>query len=397
MGTWTIEAPVNSAPQINSIQVDGNSLSSLVVGANGQIVVSGQNLLNGQPQVSTTCTGVTITITSATPNQIIFGYNVAPSAAAAPCLLTVSAGSNGQAQAGLDVVPSVTIWDGTGGVGTPPSPGVPVGESMTYLVSLSSDASSEPVVLSLPTSGTGSAQFGDGTTSTTITTSTIVTIQGIDASTTSDDLTLLAAPQKSPGRTSATQALSAVSVIITMRNSNTVSGDDAAAATYTLIAGTSNLGPVILTNGYCSNGVELVGKVYPSNYTGTITLRRRMMGGAAYVGSVETAAIPSGDDTSLAVYLDSSPQSGGSAGKVYDVDGPGTTPGLPSGIGRYRNNFQEYAVLGGRAATAQASGYFAWWARSSCTTNSGSPAFSHDVSGDNQSGTGTTKISWNLQ
>ena len=49
-----------------------------------------------------------------------------------------------------------------------------------------------------------------------------------------------------------------------------------------------------------------MGTVSPANYAGAITLRRAILGGAAYVGQVYDFGIPVSDDTSLAVYLDSS-------------------------------------------------------------------------------------------
>jgi hypothetical protein len=109
------------------------------------------------------------------------------------------------------------------------------------------------------------------------------------------------------------------------------------------------------------------------------------------------------DDTSGPAFLDADPQScstipGGAAcsnGKVYDIDAPGI--GLSSDdIYRYRANFIEYAVLGSRASAVIASSV-AWWARVSCTQDRlGNLLISTDVSNDNQAGTGTTLISWDL-
>jgi hypothetical protein len=107
------------------------------------------------------------------------------------------------------------------------------------------------------------------------------------------------------------------------------------------------------------------------------------------------------DDTSEAQYLDTDPQSGGSAGKIYDVDAPGhiLEPQLDNS---YQEKINEWAALGAptiRANVARSvSANFPWWARTSCTQNSqGYPAFSNDVSLDNQSGPGSTPTSWNWQ
>jgi hypothetical protein len=104
---------------------------------------------------------------------------------------------------------------------------------------------------------------------------------------------------------------------------------------------------------------------------------------------------PGSDDTSLATFQDSNPQSGGSAGKVYDLDAPGKHP--PSVDGktyRLRVNFSTYAAQPDGTAISPS---YNFYVRLSCTQTSSGYQLVNDVAGDNQIGPGTTKTSWNLQ
>jgi hypothetical protein len=152
----------------------------------------------------------------------------------------------------------------------------------------------------------------------------------------------------------------------------------------------------------CEVFVELSGAVTPSNYQGQVTLRRTIVSGANFNGSAPSQSPYlynySGDDSSRPPFLDTYPQSGSSTGTVYDIDGPGVTltAGGPStDVIRQRVNFIEYAVVGDSSRATVASPNFQWYSRSSCTYPR--PLFASDVTGDNQAGTGTTPITWNLQ
>jgi hypothetical protein len=104
---------------------------------------------------------------------------------------------------------------------------------------------------------------------------------------------------------------------------------------------------------------------------------------------------PGFDDTSPGTLQDENPQSGGSAGKVYDLDAPGVHP--PSVDGktyRSRVNFSTYAAL---PDGTQISPNYNFYVRLSCTQSSSGYQFVSDVAGDNQIGPGSTKTSWNLQ
>ena len=179
-----------------------------------------------------------------------------------------------------------------------------------------------------------------------------------------------------------------------------MSQGDAAAPNFEAAVGTLSLGPIIETSGDnrgCGIGYETVGTISPSTYTGKVIIHRIVVSSAvyentAYLGVVEPANY---DDTSDPEYQDQDPQSGGSNGKVYDLDVP--TLGAPdNNTYRLRVNFYTYAAL---ANGTIISPYYYFYARLSCTTTTGTSVyqFGSDVSGDNQIGSGNTNISWNLQ
>jgi hypothetical protein len=95
---------------------------------------------------------------------------------------------------------------------------------------------------------------------------------------------------------------------------------------------------------------------------------------------------------------DDDPQSGGSAGKVYDLDAPGIT-GDVNFVYRLRVNLEEYVVLGSSSNNKRVpNSTLPWWARSSCVIDIfGTLRFNTAVPNDNQAGTGTTNTNWNLQ
>jgi hypothetical protein len=300
-------------------------------------------------------------------------------------------------------------------------PGVPLSNPNTFSVSVGPNPGSTPIGLSIVTTGgTGSAQFSNGTTSMTVSGTTQVAVTGTVVSSTANNLVLRATDPS--GNVLASFPFSVVTVAVSLNLQGQPALDDDARAAF--LGGAAALGagvvqyPTQTSPHTCGVGVEIVGTVSPSNYAGTITLRRSMAAsappGALYIGQ-EPYDTPyftqppyrpaNADDTSDPRLLDAAPQSctttngitSCSTGRVYDIDAPGI--GLMSAdIYRYRANFIEYAVLGNGGSTVTASTNFAWWARVSCTQDqNGTLLLSTDVSNDNKAGTGTTPISWDLQ
>jgi hypothetical protein len=188
-----------------------------------------------------------------------------------------------------------------------------------------------------------------------------------------------------------------VSVAISQRTSGNVSNDNSAKNAYQTAEGSTALGPFIglsSTKG-CFVGFETVGTVYPSTYTGQIISHRTTIQDKTYTGSTFTGGLTNDGDTSEAAGRDDDPQSGGSGGKVYDLDAPGPVPIATGNILRYRGNFSTFAST--PDGTVLSYGYN-FWVRSSCTKTSGGVVqFVNDVPGDNQIGSGSAALTWNLQ
>jgi hypothetical protein len=195
---------------------------------------------------------------------------------------------------------------------------------------------------------------------------------------------------------------SVVSVSITQRASTgqKTSSGDTAAGEYSTITGTSNLGVQTSTHaGFkaCFAGIEFVGSVTPSTYSGSLELRRQLLSCGTYVqGNVPASCgTTPRDDTSSAALRDDDPQPGGT---IYDLDPPGVQNGDTfNSVYRYRANFSEYATLADGTTTVSASPVN-YYVRVSCKFDAnGKPSLDTSVTGDNQVGAGTTKLTWNLQ
>jgi hypothetical protein len=179
-------------------------------------------------------------------------------------------------------------------------------------------------------------------------------------------------------------------------SSSTAASDNSARDAYKSNVGTYNLGAFVATGGFCSVGYQATGAVAPSSYTGSINLVRTKSG-VGYTGSTGQTVdhtYPTGTgDTSPPQFEDKDPQSGGSNGKVYDLDAPGVAPAV-SQVGRIRYNFFENAQLPDGTYVANEVGFYV---RVSCNWGSAGNSFRNEISGDNTLGLGTTKTSWNLQ
>jgi hypothetical protein len=116
-----------------------------------------------------------------------------------------------------------------------------------------------------------------------------------------------------------------VSAVLSQRTSQTTSNDDSAATNYQNTVGTSSLGPIISTTvSGCLMGNETVATLTPSTYSGTVKFSRIVLMENNYVNSApDGAQILNQLDGPSDSNMDESPQSGGSAGKVYAVGAPG--------------------------------------------------------------------------
>lgn len=213
----------------------------------------------------------------------------------------------------------------------------------------------------------------------------------------SDNMT----PNCNPQNPYASASVSVVTATISQKTSSTVSTDDSALTAFQNATGNTNLGAKIFAGNVqgCGIGFETIGTITPSNYTGNVTLHRTLLNQKLYVNSTDAGGErgPNVDDTSPSNFLDVNPQSGGSAGKVYDLDGPSLAPASFDGnVYRYRTNFSADATLSDGSIASPSPGYF-FYVRFSCQLVGPGYVFVNDVPGDNQIGLGSTPTTWNLQ
>ena len=233
-------------------------------------------------------------------------------------------------------------------------------------------------------------------------------VHGVAASSVSNDLLLQARPLGGGGQ--ASKSLSVVRVVISLRTSGPPSSDNSAGVNTTGFLLTNTLGPNLFTPGHpaslasCGVFVELVGTVMPRDYSSPIELHREWRRNKVFVGPEGTVPLPPGnahtpgsDDTSSPVFRDDLPQSGGSNGKIYDLDAPSSAT-FPEDVTRNRFNFHSFAVFAG--STKEIGMGLDWYARSSCRADhprTGPAQFVRDIPGDNQAATGTTAVTYNLR
>jgi hypothetical protein len=281
--------------------------------------------------------------------------------------------------------------------------GVPLNGSASFAVTIT-PGNMDPVTVTLSTtSGTGSAKFADGTTSQTIYESQDLTVMGKVVSSTANNLTISTSVGGNPFG-SAQFSVVSVTISLNATQGTQPASDDSASAQWlpTVFSGGPFGSQISINAGgekACAVGVELVGTVTPSNYSGTITLQRNFLGRAGYIGSSPAPGVPPpGPDNSNIEFEVTTPTAPG--GHVYDLDAPNINANTL--VSRARYNFQEYAVLGVPAPPPnnppQVGPSFAYYARMSCGTDAnGNPAINNTVPGDNQAGIGTTLLTWNLQ
>ena len=160
-------------------------------------------------------------------------------------------------------------------------------------------------------------------------------------------------------------------------------------------------------------GFQAQGIVYPSefNYPGSNLKLDRDRQQYWYKGSdplgeavdfSALASIPPGNDPSHATWRDDNPLDSDPYGQIFDTDAPNiylvTSP--KDEIQRMRFNFKEFADITIDETVVRASNIFEGFVRFSIkqtTAPTGSTwVTTNDVAGDNDAGTGKTKVTWNL-
>lgn len=155
------------------------------------------------------------------------------------------------------------------------------------------------------------------------------------ASQSADDLTLIASTDAKT--TLGSVKFSVVSVQIDWKTSDAINDDNSAkneffshykSSTGIGSASYTGLGAFATDSFFgCHTGVQFSGSVTPSDYKGTVVLRRTLLEGKVYdsvKGLIETVPDDKNppNDTSDAGARDDDPHSGASKGIVYDLDAP---------------------------------------------------------------------------
>ena len=403
--------PPQPAPRIQNVtDASGDNPAVLYPGVPVQITVNGSNFggatgyLNfcrpgGSPCDFTSNGGLSSRIISWNPYQIVATVTLPTDAPTGGWLVYVSAMFWISGTDWLN--PSM----GNMNVTIPPQVSGPIGVALNGSASFAvtiTPGNMDPVTVTLSTtSGTGSATFADGTTSQTIYESQSLTVMGKVVSSTANNITISTSIGGNPFG-SAQFSVVSVTISLNATQGGQPAGDDSAKGVWlpTVLSG-GPLGAQININAggvtRCAIGVELVGTVTPSNYSGTITLQRNFLGGTGYIGSGSPTNFPAQPDNSNIEFEVTTPSA---AGHVYDLDAPNINPNTL--VSRARYNFQEYALLGVPADPPnnppQVGSGFPYYARMSCGTDvNGNPVFNNAVNGDNQAGGGVTLLTWNLQ
>lgn len=293
-------------------------------------------------------------------------------------------------------------------------------QTATIRITVGNNPNNQDIALTLyPSPGTGQAQFTTTTgnsDSRTIQQTTDVEIKGITESSTNNNMRLEATYTKRNNQigTLDTEDFTVISVTLSLRfdSNDDISADNDKKQNHITSTGRSKLGgPFFVTgtgNKIWGHSIEIVGTVSPNNYSGDIVLQREVVESRSYQGMTflnSLGCIPSVptpcSDTSFASFLDATVSS---QGHIFDLDNPGfdlvgaTTVGT---IRRRRTNFRQWATVSqndaGTTKDVRVSEDITWFQRLS-VKYVGLPAtqLSYDVSNDNEIGSGTTPLTWNL-
>jgi hypothetical protein len=230
-----------------------------------------------------------------------------------------------------------------------------------------------------------------------------VVITGITESSTDNNMLLKA--KAGDGEVLADKSFTVVTVALTLRNGSTqtFSPDNGRIGDWISFLGSNMLG-TRFENGTDGSAwgtvVEIVGVVKPSNFAGRLFISRAVVASRTYQGStlMPSLSIDNQIDNTPATRRDDDPQPNGN---IYDVDGPtlGLDASAPDGtIFRKRTNFNQFAISSDGIIT-KVSADLNWFSCLSIISISGGFQLSNDFNGrgDNVSGVGATKLSWDLQ
>ena len=265
------------------------------------------------------------------------------------------------------------------------------------------------------TSGTGSAKFNSNNSTTlSISQTSTVTIKGVTASSTANNIRLQA--KSSDGsKTYATKDFTVLQVTLALRDGSdgNVTSDNSGGVTYVIVLGSLTLGTFQSSgsgNHLWRTGVEIVGTVEPSNYTGSITIQLEI----SVIRTFADMSLKAVERGSLAHWQFARIK----ARKIYELMTirnlvPGRQrsmilmlqPLVTSGsapvntILRVRTNFRQWATVKSSdgLSDVRVSADKTWFSRISITKTGSGDVLRTDVSGDNVAGNGATALTWNLQ
>lgn len=291
--------------------------------------------------------------------------------------------TSGSGTASGNVTPSVSFS----------STQVQVGQNATISATVTPSANTTPISLSISSPASIVSPTG------TFTQSTSVIVHGLSVGTATLTATVSNSDGTKPtvGSTSFQVVPPPPSVTISQNNSGTIAAADTARSGYHQVTGTYTLGVQANSVDACFAGLEDVGTVNPSNYSGTLQFHRTLTSCGTYKNSstpTDCGSTPRPDGPPSTA-LDGDPSSSG--GKIFDWDAPGVASGTLAGsVYRFRANFSDVATLSDGVTTV--SSPYNYYVRLSCKfDSSGNASLDTTVPGDNQIGQGTTKTSWNLQ
>ncbi len=305
-------------------------------------------------------------------------------------------------------------------------PAIANGQTANATVTLHPSPAPSGVTVTLnlaPTSGTtGAALFtSTNTSSMTVTESPgTVGVKGTEASSTTTNIEWTATVSGEQN-TLALANFSVVWVTLSFRNVGKYSddADNSAAPGFA-----SSAGDILGNSRAGQNNVVIKGAVSPSNFVGTIDIKRKFISLATYSDTSNGSTLAPNNVSSTGSYTcalsdqtqcedeSGDPAMGNqdntvsSSGNIYDLDAPrALVAQSPNAVARLRANFVQFATLNG----VQASDLLTWYARSSSciridpgdvlvTTWCSDNAVQKGVPGDDSSSFGTiTPISWDLQ